>query len=159
MSDDVERFVETRRIESSQEREKDKGYVWRDIKCEKCGYTDLEDIDTSGAGVAPDEVACPKCDGTAQVMPISFNIDRFSERFPYFDRGLGIWLQSKQHRRDVCRERGLTPIEGDWDVDSEFRKWDDENGKDEANYKKYCDRLDNDPAFRSFRKAQDQGKI
>ena len=86
-------------------------------------------------------------------------IDRWSERFPYYDRGLGVLLTSKQHRRDICKERGLTPVDGDWDLDGAFREFDDTNEKEEKEYADYCDRLDNHPAFADWRKANDQGRI
>ena len=83
----------------------------------------------------------------------------FSETFPYYDRGLGMMLESKQHRRDVCKERNLTPVDGDWDVDSVFSKWDTEKEKDIAEYEDYCDKLDNHPGFKSFRKKRDLGLV
>ena len=68
-------------------------------------------------------------------------------------------LQSKAHRAQICKERGLTPVDGDWDLESEFRKMDDENEQDERDYADYCDRLDNSPAFSSYRQARDRGMI
>lgn len=68
-------------------------------------------------------------------------------------------LQSKDHRRQICRERGLTPVDGDWDIDSEFRKMDDQNRREIAEYDTYVDRLDNDPSFRGYREASERGMI
>lgn len=156
MANDADRKAERVRIDLSAEKLRNKGYAWRDIKCESCGFDDIEDVNTLEDGSVPKVVPCPECTQDASVQPVKVNIDRFGERFPYFDRGLGMWLTSKQHRKDVCRQRGLTPVEGDWEVDSAFRKWDDEDGKEEVEYRKYCDRLDNDPAFRDFRRQQER---
>ena len=82
-----------------------------------------------------------------------------SERFPYYDRGLGVMLKSKAHRKDICKQRGLTPVDGDWDLDSEYRKMDDINEKEQREYKDYCDKFDNSPEFREVRKLRDQGRL
>jgi hypothetical protein len=109
-------------------------------------------------GKASDGMECIECGEMANWLP-SVKIDRFSERFPYYDRGLGLMLTSKKHRRDVCKARGLVPVDGDWDVEKEFKpQWDEEDRLHE-DYVQYSDRLDNDPAFAEFRKAQDEGRI
>ena len=149
---------ETERIEDAKQRQDDKGYVWRDICCEHCGYEDIEDIDLVDGSV-PVEVACPGCSANAAVQPVSINIDRFSERFPYYDKGLGLWLKSKAHRREVCKLRGLTPVDGDWDVEREFSQWDTQVEREKQEYAAYCDRLDNHPAFKGFRKKQALGIV
>ena len=68
-------------------------------------------------------------------------------------------LESKQQRRDICKTRGLTPVEGDYDVESEYSKWDTRIDKETEEYDEYCDKLDNHPAFRDYRKQQDLGLI
>jgi hypothetical protein len=68
-------------------------------------------------------------------------------------------LNSKQERRDICKNRGLTPVDGDWDIENEYSKWDSRVEKETEDYSQYCDRLDNDPAFKDFRIQQDLGLI
>jgi putative FmdB family regulatory protein len=101
---------------------------------------------------------CVECGAAASWQP-SCKIDRFSETFPYYDRGLGVMLNSKQERRDICKNRGLTPVDGDWDIENEYSKWDSRVEKETEDYSQYCDRLDNDPAFKDFRIQQDLGLI
>jgi len=152
----VTRHVEQRRIDESNERQAEKSYVWRDIRCGECGHEDIEDVDLVDGNV-PKTASCTNCGEDAEILPVTINIDRFSERFPYYDRGLGVMLQSKQHRRDICRERGLTPVDGDWDVEREYSKWDTQNDKEEKEYADYCERLDTHPGFREYRRKQDLG--
>lgn len=68
-------------------------------------------------------------------------------------------LKSEQHRLEVCRERGLTPVDGDWDMDSEIKKHDAKIEEEKENYKDYYDRVHNDPAYKDLRKAQDEGRV
>ncbi len=152
----VTRHVERSRINESNERQAEKSYVWRDIRCDECGSEDIEDVDLVDGDV-PKTAPCANCGKAAKVLPITVNIDRFSERFPYYDRGLGVMLQSKQHRKDICRERGLTPVDGDWDIEREYSKWDTQNDKEEKEYADYCERLDTHPGFREYRRKQDLG--
>ena len=68
-------------------------------------------------------------------------------------------LQSKAHRKAICKERGLTPVDGDWNVDAEFSKMDETTDKEIREYDEYCDKFDNSPEFRHVRKLRDQGRI
>lgn len=146
------------RLEKSRLRQKEKNYIWRDVICQskKCGYVTVEDIDLVDGKVPDVSFDCKSCGGPTDVKML-LSIDRFSERFPYYDRGLGLVLKSKQHRRDVCRDRGLTPVDGDWDLDVEFRSWDDKTERDIHEWDKYQDRLEHDPAFRGYRRSRDLG--
>jgi hypothetical protein len=91
-------------------------------------------------------------------MPMA-RIDRWSERFPYYDRGLGVMLQSKAHRRQICKERGLTPVDGDYDEEKIFSEFDNRRDSEEKEYNDYVDRMDNAPEFKAFRRAQEQGRF
>lgn len=128
-------------------------------KCNACSHGFEAIIDRRDDEKYDSDQECPKCSAVDSRWVPSVRIDRWSERFPYYDRGLGVMLQSKAHRAQICKERGLTPVDGDWDLESEFRKMDDENEKDERDYSDYCDRLDNAPAFSSYRQARDRGMI
>ena len=152
----VTRHGEKLRIDESNRRQAEKNYAWRDVLCADCGHEDIEDIDLVD-GEVPKSIVCTNCGASAEVRPVTVNIDRFSERFPYYDRGLGVMLQSKQHRRDICRQRGLTPVDGDWDIEREYSKWDTQNKKEEKEYADYCERLDTHPGFREFRRKRDLG--
>ena len=126
--------------------------------CPDCKIRWTEIVERDVDAIPEDGRDCVECGSAAKWQP-SCKIDRFSETFPYYDRGLGMMLHNKQHRRDVCKEKGLTPIEGDWDVETEYSKWDSRVDEETKEYDEYCDRLDNDPAFKDFRKQQDLGLI
>lgn len=135
-----------------------RGLALHDFRCNECGERFEEIIDFSEGESAHDGQDCPQCGSHAGWVP-SVKIDRWSEQFPYFDRGLGVMLKSKAHRRQVCKERGLTPVEGDYDVEREYSKWDTRVAQETSEYEDYCDKLDNHPAFKEFRRAEDQGRV
>ena len=139
--------------------ERKNGIALHGYRCNACKHCFDEITDFSKGESHEDKRPCPKCQSEDSSWVPSVRIDRWSERFPYYDRGLGVLLTSKQHRRDICKERGLTPVDGDWDLDGAFREFDDTNEKEEKEYADYCDRLDNHPAFADWRKANDQGRI
>jgi len=68
-------------------------------------------------------------------------------------------LQSKAHRREICKQRGLTPVEGDYDAEKIFSQFDNRREAEEKEYNDYVDRLDNSPEFVAYRKAKDQGRF
>lgn len=135
------------------------GLVMHQYKCNACTHVFDEIIDRKEGEKHTDPQECPKCKATDSRWKPSVKIDRWSERFPYYDRGLGVMLESKAHRRDICKQRGLTPVDGDWDIDSEYRKMDDINEKEGREYADYCDKFDNSPEFREVRKLRDQGRL
>ncbi len=104
-----------------------------DFKCENCGYVGY---------------------GKTVNRP---SIGRFSEMFPYFDRGLDMWLTSKAHRREVMKERGLIEASGDWSV-SDMQ--DKEALREVEEDKKIMEKLQKDmkesPAFAEYRNRKDQ---
>ena len=124
--------------------------------CKDCNHKFDEIIDFSKGQHFEDKQKCPKCSSMNSKWVPMARIDRFSEQFPYYDRGLGVMLRSKQHRRDICKQRGLTPVDGDWNIEKEYSKWDDRMEKEIKEYEDYCDRLDNHPAFRQHREALDK---
>lgn len=152
----VSKYTDKCFVPDAREKKEFTGMTMHQYKCSGCESL-FEEIVDFGAGEDPqDQQDCPDCGCADTKWKPSARIDRFSERFPYYDRGLGMMLESKAHRSQVCKDRGLTPVDGDWDVDSHFRKWDDEEDKETSEYNKYCDRLDHDPAFASYRKEQRQ---
>ena len=68
-------------------------------------------------------------------------------------------MTSKRHRREICKDRGLTPVGSDYDEDKVFSQFDKRNEKEEKEYNDYVDRLDNAPEFSEYRKAVDKGQI
>lgn len=135
------------------------GLAMHQYRCNACDFDFEEIIDRSAGEHHEDDQKCSSCGvADSQWIP-SVRIDRWSERFPYYDRGLGVMLQSKAHRKEICKQRGITPVDGDWNLDSEYRKMDDINEKEEKEYTEYCDKFDHSPEFREIRKLRDQGRL
>lgn len=68
-------------------------------------------------------------------------------------------LQNKAHRREICKQRGLTPVDGDFNEEKYFSKWDSQRESEEKEYNDYVDRLDNAPEFKEFRRAQEHDRL
>lgn len=135
------------------------GLVMHLYKCLDCDERFEELVDFSQGQNYDDPQECPECESkNSRWIPMA-RIDRFSEMFPYYDRGLGVMLQSKQHRAQICKERGLTPVDGDWDAEKMFSEWDTKKENEVKEYDDYCDRLENHPAFRQFREARDKKRV
>lgn len=87
--------------------------IVRDFKCDACGHIEEDEV------LRWDEAEsyrCVKCGGKTSIVPGS-TTDLFSQNlYPYFDRGLGCLIKSKRHRDQICKERGLIPIDGDYDI-------------------------------------------
>ena len=135
------------------------GLVMHLYQCSDCSHKFEELIDFSKGENYDDAQECPECGSTSSKWLPMARIDRWSERFPYYDRGLGVMLQSKQHRAQICKERGLTPVDGDWDAEKMFSEWDTKREKEIKEYDNYCDRLENHPAFRQFREARHKKQL
>ena len=103
------------------------------FKCHDCDCVFEVIVDHSKGESVKDTFNCENCDSTNTVWKPSAQIDRFSEQFPYFDRGL--------------------------DEDKIFSQFDNRRDKEEKEYNDYCDRLDNAPEFLDYRKAVDKGQI
>jgi len=136
-----------------------RGLSMHQFECRECSHMFEEIIDHSKGGSVEDNQDCPECSASGCKWRPMARIDRFSERFPYYDRGLGVMLQSKAHRREICKQRGLTPVEGDYDAEKIFSQFDNKREAEEKEYNDYVDRLDNSPEFAAYRKAKDQGRL
>lgn len=136
-----------------------KGLSLHQYKCRDCESVFERVVDHAKAESVEDTTPCTECGSENTDWKPSVRIDRFSEQFPYFDRGLGVWLKNKEHRRQICKERGLTPVGNDLNEDKIFSQFDKRRETEEKEYNDYCDRLDNAPEFAEFRKAVDKGQI
>ena len=125
------------------------------FKCEKCTHVTFEWFKGSVESV---ECELERCSGNAKRV-YKMKLDMHWARYPYYDRGLGMVLKSERHRREVCKQQGLTPVDGDWDMDYHFSKADKEIDEETEVYKDYVDRLENDPAYKDWRKARDAGQV
>lgn len=107
-----------------------------------------------------DRDICPKCDSSeyVSIVKVGRGID-LPTNYPYFDQGLGCEVRSSAHRRQLCRERGLVPLDGanpEFDRRSAADREDDEL---EAGYNDYVRRLDEAPEFREYREMRDKGAL
>ena len=131
---------------------------WRDYTCNSCGYEDGCDATNELQEYDPSVVVCDECESSdVSVHFPRAAIDRFSERFPYFDRGLGVMLQSKGHRREICRQRGLTPVDGDIDISEGYKRAQAEEARDEAVLSDMRERLRDHPGYADYRRLRDRG--
>lgn len=136
-----------------------RGISLHDFRCNVCEYIFEEIVDHGAGETVSDDLECPECKAVDCHWRPSARIDRWSERFPYYDRGLGVMLQNKAHRREICKQRGLTPVDGDFDEEKIFSKWDSQRESEEKEYNDYVDRLDNAPEFKEFRRAQEHDRL
>lgn len=126
-----------------------------DITCRACEHTYFEAL--TSEETTP---ACPKCGSTDVYERIGMpGADWSNRNYPYFDRGLGCTVNSPGHRARICKERGLTPVDGDWDEDREIGKLENRDAEMRKVYEDYADRLENHPAYRGYRIARDQGRM
>lgn len=136
-----------------------RGLSLHQFECKACSHSFEEIVDHGAGESVEDNFTCPECSAqNCRWQPMS-NIDRWSERFPYYDRGLGVMLRSKAHRREICKQRGLTPVEGDYDEEKIFSEFDKRRESEEKEYNDYVDKLDNSPEFTEFRRAREQGRL
>tara|TARA_R100000458_G_C8228397_1_gene210801 strand:- start:242 stop:853 length:612 start_codon:yes stop_codon:yes gene_type:complete len=154
-SNEAAALIESQKFKTNEENWS--GIAWHSFVCEDCNDEDLQTVDfKNGEDLSPRE--CMKCGGKTNVQ-IEARIDRFSERFPYFDKGLGCWLKSKAHRREVCKQRGLVPVGGDYDFDKQASKQAATDEKNQRSWEALHDKYENSPAFRKYRIARDKGMI
>jgi putative FmdB family regulatory protein len=84
-------------------------------------------------------VTCPKCAGSAKrVLPAPANTPgRWGDTpWAYHDRGLGIDIHSKNHRRQVMKDQGLREI-APGEVEAEQARCSREHDKHEADMSTY----------------------
>lgn len=136
------------------------------FRCRACGLH-FETIVHNGVaiGLTRDDDAvgclCGSTDGERLVgAPRRREDIDHDNSFPRYDLGLGMWLESEEHRRRVCKERGLVPLDHvPSDHPASFkearRKFNEEADRGEA----YMRRLEDDPDFAGYRRARDEGRL
>ena len=145
--------AEQRRLEAA--RAKERGMAWHEVTCAACGWDDFDEFPLPLPNPPP--LVCGKCGGVTRYV-LTPGIDRHGERdYPYFDRGLGCMMHSKEHRRQVMKERGVVCIEGAMgsmlDDMIATRAREDEEAIAADNLWK--ERSEHDPKFADYRRARD----
>ena len=125
------------------------------VVCTKCGTLE-EDF-------MPDEeeFSCHNCNHTEYKKDLSRpNIGRFSEQFPYYDRGMGTWLKSKNHRKSEMKKRNLIEAPGNFTTED---MQDQKAIKQAEDDKKVVQKLEKDmkesPAFAEYRQRKNDIKF
>lgn len=131
------------------------GLAYHLFRCQDCGGEEDVVVDFK-AGETTDPRKCETCGGEV-VVQYTTRIDRFSERFPYFDRGLGCVVTSRRDRLAKARARGLVPLDGDIDLGAILRKQADEDARRKTSLRSLEDRYEYSPAFRQYREMRDKG--
>lgn len=134
-------------------------FHFRDAICKDCEEESFVDCTNEETNEYSREfVKCEHCGSkNLEIKPACHNIDRFSERFPYYDRGLGMWLKSKAHRREMCKKLGVSPVDGDIDYAAPMKKAQEEERADKAVLNKLKDRLENHPGYAEYRQLKSRG--
>ena len=90
-----------------------------------------------------------------------FGLQKFSSsfdtEFPYFDRGLGETITSAKHREDLCKKKGVIPVDGDIDHSEEMAELQRSIREDDAILADMKDRLENHPGYSEYRRMRDSG--
>ena len=74
-----------------------------DFKCLKCVH-EFEAI------VRDDEIPrCPECGYSTKKLPSKINVNMGVGAYGYYDENLETYIHTNKHRREVCREQGVTP--------------------------------------------------
>lgn len=121
-----------------------------------CG-TKFEALNDFTEGEKPDTPRpCPRC-GDPSPRAVSFpHEDGTMKMYPYFDRGLGMTLTSPAHRRQVCAERGVIPVDGDYDNTRLYNERMKPYREAEAYCAKLRDEMKNSPTWAKYREHADR---
>ena len=66
-------------------------------------------------------------------------------------------LQSKAHRREVCRKMGVSPVDGDVDMQREYTNVVNKQQADAKVVEKMKHDLKHHPGYKEYRKMKDRG--
>lgn len=124
-----------------------------DLECTGCQkrYEDVYDAAKETPG------PCPTCGAVGTVLVGQLSVAHANE-YPRFDRGLGLWLRSESHRQQVCKERGLTPVDGDFDMDRALGRIEEERDADIRAYQEYVDKVEHSPDYAPYRELRAKGR-
>jgi len=130
-------------------------HVFINIICTDCG-TKEEDF------MPKEEVfECINCGCTTYTKDLNRpKISRFSEQFPYYDRGMGVWLKNKHHRKTEMKKRNLIEAPGDFSVsDMQDQKAIKQAKEDKSIVEKLEKDMKESPAFAEYRQRKNDIKF
>jgi len=115
----------------------------------------------------PDDLPiCPKCDcpDFKSLVGIPTGIDLGDEAgvgriYPYYDRNLKCRVSNAKHRKQICKARGLIPVDGDMTetLDRQVSADERKNAEIKRKYDNLKDMYDHHPDFREHRELMDKG--
>jgi hypothetical protein len=79
--------------------------------------------------------------------------------FPYFDRGLRTMVNSRAHRAQICKARGVVPVDGTIDLEADACRRASEEQKARDEWRELQTMYEEHPDFASYREARDKGAI
>ena len=131
----------------------------RHYRCKDCNYVGKTYGYISGDKLLMDTFdPCERCESTDFDILISVpNIDRFSERFPYFGRGLGCMVTSKKHRLSKAKELGVVPVDGDIDYSGDLSKLEQRHAEEDKIVADIQEKVKHHPGYAEYRKQKEQG--
>ena len=134
-------------------------FHFRDATCLDCNEESFIDCTNEETNeYSREHVKCEHCGSkNLEIKPACHNIDRFSERFPYYDRGLGMWLKSKAHRREMCKKKGVVPLDGDMDHSKSLEASRTAEREDKRILNKFKDRIENHQGYAEYRRLKARG--
>ena len=111
-----------------------------------------------------DGADCPAC-GSAEFVgltkvPLGIELgDEGSQgrTYPYYDRNLQMRISNKNHRKEVCKRRGIVPAECSIDTSSQANADRTEKDRRKKRYADLRERYDKDSAFADYRRGRDKG--
>lgn len=117
---------------------------------------DRDDGDTTCPGCGADDYDLLVGVGTGILLGGEGGQGRF---YPRFDRGLGCTVNSEAHRRQLCKERNLVPVDGDFDLVSNFSELENERAAARARLQAEEDFLEHssDKGAVEFRRLRSRG--
>lgn len=121
------------------------------VQCTVCTWTDTVVVEND----AP-LLGCAEC-GSEVRRVLGVPSAESMLQFPRYDKGLGLLLESEQHRRRVMKERGLIEM-GEYDEDKLMASIEKEGEEDDRIAAEYFDKLENSPEFADYRHLRAAGR-
>ncbi len=130
-------------------------FIFINVICTQCGTLEEDFMPLE------EEFSCNNCGNTEYKKGLSRpNIDRFSEQFPYYDRGMGVWLKSKNHRKSEMKKRNLVEAPGNFTTaDMQDQKAIKQAEEDKAIVNKLEKDMKESPAFAEYRQKKNDIKF
>tara|TARA_A100001515_G_C4564818_1_gene207806 strand:+ start:427 stop:882 length:456 start_codon:yes stop_codon:yes gene_type:complete len=130
-------------------------HIFINVICTQCGTKEIDFMPNE------EQFSCNNCGNTEYQKDISRpNIGRFSEQFPYYDRGMGVWLKNKNHRKSEMKKRNLIEAPGEFSTtDMQDKQAIKQAKEDKAIVNKLEKDMKESPAFAEYRQKKNDIKF